>query len=86
MPKSAERAVKRTVAKAVTTPQFNPNECFTIEEAASLVKVPPRRMKRWVYNGAVRSVVLPGGRGRRISGAALNEAMSTEAAPVSYVH
>jgi hypothetical protein len=42
-------------------------------------------MKRWAYNGAVKSIVLPGGRGRRISGAALTAAM-TEATPVTYTH
>jgi excisionase family DNA binding protein len=86
MSEVTKQAVKRAVEKRVTTPPFDPTRWFTIEEAAEAVRVSPRCMKRWAYNGAVKSVVLPSGRGRRISGAALNEAMSTEAAPVSYVH
>lgn len=76
--------MSKEAVEGVTAPHLTPNEWFTIEEAAALVKVPARRMRRWVYAGTVRSTVLPGGRGRRVSGAALNEAMSTEALPASY--
>lgn len=81
MPKSitatGRQALRRAAAPAQA--QFNPNEWHTIEEAAALVKVSPRRMRRWVYDGKVGSTVLPGGRGRRVSGAHLNDAMADHA-------
>jgi excisionase family DNA binding protein len=84
MSRSVARAVERAAADATTTAQFDPNRWFTTEEAADAVRVPTRQMRRWVYNGSVGSVVMPGGRGRRISGAHLNKAMSVEATPASY--
>jgi excisionase family DNA binding protein len=74
-PKSGDRAVRLTAP--VHHPQFDPNEWHTIEEAAALLKVSPRRMRRWIYNGTVGYQVLPSGRGRRISGAHLNAAMAS---------
>jgi excisionase family DNA binding protein len=74
MPKSTAGTPPPATA-TVVLPKYDPNQWFTIEEAAALLKVSPRRMRRWVYNGAVGSEVLPGGRGRRISGAHLNAAM-----------
>jgi len=84
MSRSVARVVQRAAEAATTTPQFDPTQWFTIEEAAEAVRVPARRMRRWIYNGSVGSTVLPSGRGRRISGAHLNKAMSVEATPASY--
>lgn len=59
-----------------TQAQFDPTEVFTIAEAAELLKVSPRRMRRWVYNGRIGYTLLPGGRGRRVTGAHLNAALA----------
>lgn len=75
---------RSTGTKQAATSQAAPDEWFTIEEAAALVKVPARRMRRWVYGGQVKSIVLPGGRGRRISRKHLTDAMATEATPGNY--
>jgi excisionase family DNA binding protein len=61
---------------AIERYQFDPNAVFTIEEAAQLLKVSPRRVRRWVYNGSIGYTLLPGGRGRRITGAHLNTALA----------
>jgi excisionase family DNA binding protein len=61
-------------------PRVDENSWFTLEEAADYLRVPVRRMRRWVYNGSVGSSPLPGGRGRRISGAHLNAAMADDQA------
>ncbi len=89
MPKSATQIANAMLLSVVAIlwtviAQLPPDEWYTTEEAAQLLKVPTRRMRRWIYAGTVRSTVLPGGRGRRVSGAALNEAMANEASPAAY--
>lgn len=59
-------------------PHADPNRWFTPEEAAEYLNVSARRMRRWIYNGSIGSTALPGGRGRRISGAHLNAAMGLD--------
>ena len=79
MPKSntaVERHAQRRAAVLANSGPFNPDQVFTIEEAAELLKVSTRRMRRWVYNGSMGYVLLPGGRGRRVTGAHLNQAMA----------
>jgi hypothetical protein len=75
---SKSRSKRATRDPVVMLTPFDPGQWHTIEEAAALLKVSPRRMRRWVYNRTVGSKLLPGGRGRRVSGAHLNAAMGLD--------
>lgn len=88
MPQPRKRKNPEVIAKAVNDavgPHFPPDEWFTPREVADRLKVPYSQVRRWIYAGLLKSHVLPAGRGRRISGAALNEAL-TVAEPKKYVH
>lgn len=72
MPKSLDRAEGRSVPPQ----RFDPAAKFTLQEVAEIYKVPLRRVKRWVYNGSLGYELMPGGRGRRVTGEHLNAAMA----------
>jgi excisionase family DNA binding protein len=74
------KAAEAAATKAAMQPppaetQFDPKEWHTVDGVAELLKVTPSQVRRWVYLGNVGSTILPGGRGRRISGAHLNAAL-----------
>ena len=79
----SQTTVDRAVAKALPSPPFDPAAVYTIAQAAEAFSVTPRQMRRWVYDGKMGYVLLPGGRGRRVTGQHLNDAWAAGNTPAS---
>lgn len=79
----SREVVDRARAKYVPTARFDPAAVFTIPEAAEKFAVSPRQMRRWVYEGKMGYVLLPGGRGRRVTGQHLNDALAAGDTPAN---
>jgi excisionase family DNA binding protein len=56
---------------------------LTMAEAAAYFRVTPERVERWVREGKLDAITLPGGRGRRIRGSDVREWLRIPAAPAA---
>jgi hypothetical protein len=78
--KSKPRVVRTKVKPEVArTGSIDPDWLYTYAQIAEFASVDERRVRQWVEDGKLDYTPLPGGRGRRISGAQWLETIRSSA-------